>query len=85
MLKEFKHERTCAVCRKKGEKDSFIRIVKQKDGSVEIDKTYKLNGRGVYICSDKLCVEKAIKTRVLNRSFKTEIDSQVYNDLGRIL
>lgn len=85
MLKLVKHERTCAVCRNKGEKDSFIRIVKQKDGTVQIDKTYKMNGRGVYICSNKDCVNKAIKTRALNRAFKTEIDDQVYNDLGNIL
>jgi len=74
-------ERMCAVCRKKGDKNSFIRVVKQKEGQIIIDASYKLNGRGVYICNNQDCVSKAIKSKAINRSFKTEIGAEIYEDL----
>lgn len=73
-------ERTCAVCRKKAGKDQFIRIVKS-DGKVFIDKTYKANGRGMYICGNSECIAKAIKTKAVNRAFKKEIPDEIYEEL----
>lgn len=75
-------ERMCAVCRKKGDKNSFIRVVKDKQGNIEIDSSYKLNGRGVYICNEKECIEKATKTKVINRAFKMQVSDDIYSKLG---
>lgn len=74
-------ERMCMICRKKNDKNNLLRIVKQKDGSIFIDNSYNANGRGVYICNCDDCVRKAIKTRALNRAYKTEVSNTIYEDI----
>ena len=56
-------QRTCIGCMEEKEKKSLIRIVKQNDGKIFIDKTGKANGRGAYICNNIECLEKAIKSK----------------------
>ena len=73
-------ERTCIVCRTKGDKKSFIRIVKTKDG-IFLDKTGKLAGRGAYICDSLACINKCKKTHALNRAFKQEVSEETYIEL----
>lgn len=73
-------ERTCIVCRTKGDKFAFIRIVKTANGIV-LDKTGKVAGRGAYICNSADCLQKCQKTRALNRAFKQEVSEQTYNQL----
>lgn len=73
-------ERTCIVCRKKGDKKAFIRIVKTKDG-IFLDKTGKLAGRGAYICDSADCINKCKKTHALNRAFKQEVSEETYTEL----
>lgn len=73
-------ERTCIVCRNKGDKSHFIRIVKTQNG-IFLDKTGKLAGRGAYICDNPECVAKCKKTRAINRAFKQEISEETYNKL----
>ncbi len=36
---------------------------------MELDTTGKLAGRGAYICPDRACLDRAIKTRALERAF----------------
>ena len=50
--------RTCMGCNEKRTKKELIRIVKQKDGNVEVDKTGKMEGRGAYICNNIECLDK---------------------------
>lgn len=75
-------QRKCITCQDRNSKKTLIRIVKNKDGEIFVDNTGKANGRGAYICATKECLEKAIKTRALNRAFKLEISEKVYNDLS---
>ena len=42
----------CIGCNTKKHKKDLIRIVKNKDGNISIDKTGKANGRGAYICNN---------------------------------
>ncbi len=74
-------ERSCIVCRKKGDKSNFIKFVKNKDGTVAIEKDKKLDGRGAYICKTEECVKLCQKKRALNRVFKTEIPQNLYEDI----
>ena len=76
--------RTCIVCRTKGEKDNFIKIVKNKDGTVAIEKDKKLEGRGAYLCKSEECAKKCQKTKALNRVFKTEIQQNIYEDIANV-
>ena len=71
-------ERMCCVCRVRRVATELIRVARV-DGKYLLDKT---NGRGCYICPT--CIDKAIKTKALNRSFKTNIDSEVYQALAKI-
>ncbi len=76
-------ERTCVVCRTKGPKANFIKVVKTADG-IFVDKNGKTNGRGMYICKNKECISEAVKKRAANRVFKCECPAAVYEELGKI-
>ena len=74
-------ERTCIGCNETKPKKELIRIVKNKEGQIFIDKIGKANGRGAYICNNIECLEKAIKTKKLERTFETKIESSIYEGL----
>lgn len=73
--------RMCVACREMQPKKNLIRIVKNSEGEIFVDKTFKANGRGAYLCANLTCLEKSIKTKALNRAFKCEIDSSVFEKL----
>ena len=41
-----------------------------------------VNGRGCHVCPE--CLEKCIKTRALNRSFKTNVPQSVYAEIDKV-
>lgn len=47
-----------------------------------LDKTGRKNGRGAYICLNQACLEKAKKTKALERSLKTEIPEEIYQTIA---
>ncbi len=73
--------RTCIGCKEQKPKNDLIRVVKNKEDEIFIDLTGKANGRGAYLCKSKNCLEKAIKSKALNRAFSTEIDNETYEKL----
>lgn len=78
-------QRKCTGCQEMKDKNQLIRIVKIDDNSFEIDFTGKKNGRGAYICKNTACLEKAQKSRGLERSFKGRVPQEMYNNLLRSL
>lgn len=78
-------QRTCLGCKEAKEKKDLIRIVKQSDGNIFIDKTGKANGRGAYICNNVECLEKAIKFKRLDKAFEQKIDSKIYESLRGVI
>ncbi|MBE7075838.1 MAG: YlxR family protein [Clostridiales bacterium] len=74
--------RMCIVCRGQSDKKTLLRIVKNKDGEIFVDKTGKANGRGAYVCKSKDCFEKLCKQKALNRAFKTEVPQEIYQKIG---
>ncbi len=75
-----KSQRMCAVCRQVGNKEDFVRIVKQ-NGIVSLDVTGKANGRGAYICQKSECLMRARKARAVERSLSCQVDGVVYSKL----
>lgn len=73
--------RMCVVCRNMKPKAELIRVVKNKDGEVFVDKTFKANGRGAYVCRDEQCLTKCIKQKILNKVFKAPIEDSQYESL----
>lgn len=67
--------RRCAACMESKPKKELVRIV-ANDGEVQVDITGKANGRGVYLCNNKECFEKAKKRKSLNRSLHMEIKEE---------
>lgn len=74
-------QRTCIGCNVQKNKTDLIRIVINKEGKINIDKTGKANGRGAYICDNIDCLEKMIKSKRLEKNFETKISDEIYNDL----
>ncbi|HIV01704.1 MAG TPA: YlxR family protein [Candidatus Caccopulliclostridium gallistercoris] len=73
--------RMCMVCRTRKPKGELIRIVKNKSGEISLDKTGKLDGRGAYICKDKACIDKLLKTKALNKSYHINVSQEVYENI----
>lgn len=78
-------QRTCIGCKEKKDKKELIRIVKDKEGNITLDRTGRSNGRGAYICDNVQCLEKAIKTKALARTFEMKIEETVYNELRGVI
>ena len=78
-------QRSCIGCNTKKDKKDLIRIVKNKDGNISIDKTGKANGRGAYICNNVECLEKAIKSKRLEKTFEEKIDNEIYDNLRGVI
>ncbi|MGI6731367.1 MAG: RNase P modulator RnpM [Anaerovoracaceae bacterium] len=72
--------RKCVGCMESKPKRELIRLVAGDEG-VKIDPTGKSNGRGVYLCPDKNCFEKAIKRKAIGRSLETSISEEQQNRL----
>ena len=74
-------ERSSIVCRKKGDKSLFIKLVLNKNGDIFIEKDKNLDGRGAYICKDESCIKICKTKKSLNRVFKQNIKDDVYEEL----
>ncbi len=77
--------RTCVVTKEQLPKKELLRIVRSKEGSVSVDESGKLNGRGAYIKKDVDVLEKARKTKALERKLECEIEDCVYEEIRKII
>ena len=77
--------RTCAVTNEKLPKKELIRIVRDKEGNVSVDLTGKANGRGVYLKGDIEVIEKAKKSKVLDRKLEVNIPDNIYDELMEVV
>ena len=80
-----KPQRTCMGCNTKKDKQDLIRIVKNKDGEISIDRTGKKEGRGAYICDNVQCLEKAIKSKRIEKIFDMKISEEIYENLRGVI
>ncbi len=77
--------RMCTGCGEMKTKKEMIRILKTPEDEIVIDTTGKKNGRGAYICCQVSCLQKAIKTKGLERSLKTAIPKEIVETLEKEL
>ena len=75
-------QRQCMGCRERKEKREMIRVVRTTEGEVRLDFSGKLNGRGAYVCPDPECLQKARKSKALERSLEVPIPEEVYDRLA---
>lgn len=77
--------RKCISCGENKPKKELIRVVRTNDGSIVIDTTGKVNGRGAYLCSNINCLETSAKTNKLSRSLQTEVKEEIYKELKEFI
>lgn len=64
-------------------KKEMIRVIKTAEDEFLLDATGRKNGRGAYVCPTRECLEKAVKNKGLERSFKQAIPKEVYEALEK--
>ena len=77
--------RTCVVTGDKLPKKELIRVVRDKVGNVFVDLTGKANGRGVYLKGDIEVIEKAKKSKILDRKLEVSIPDNIYEELREVV
>lgn len=73
--------RSCIVTREKLPKKELIRVVRTVDGTVVVDDTGKVNGRGAYLKKDASVFDKAKKSKVLDKVLEVEVPDSIFDDL----
>jgi len=76
-------QRQCMGCRERRPKKEMIRVVRSPEGNVSLDFGGKMNGRGAYICPNPECLERALKSKALDRSLEVTIPEEVYERLAK--
>ena len=77
--------RLCTGCREMKSKKEMIRVLKTPENEIVLDATGRKNGRGAYVCLSQECLEKAVKSRGIERSLKMAVPAEVYEDLKKEL
>lgn len=73
--------RQCLGCREMKPKRELIRVVKSPEGAVSLDFRGKLPGRGAYVCPNADCLQRARKSKALERAFSQPLPPEVYEAL----
>lgn len=70
--------RQCLGCREMKPKRELIRVVRPPEGAVHLDPKGRANGRGAYLCPNRDCLRKAVRSKALERAFGVSIPQEVY-------
>ena len=77
--------RTCVVTKEQLPKKELLRIVRTPEHDIIIDETGKANGRGAYIKKDLEVLEKAKKSKILEKKLECNIEDSVYEEIKNII
>ena len=77
--------RTCVVTKEKLPKRELIRVVRTPEMDVIVDATGKANGRGTYLKLDKDVIEKARKTKILEKNLEVVVPENIYDELLNLI
>jgi len=53
--------RMCMGCRRRRKKEEMVRFIKSLDGAFFMNEKKNLDGRGYYLCPDRMCFKLAEK------------------------
>ena len=74
-----KPTRKCLATNKVFNKEDLFRVVKSPSGDVSLDMTGKANGRGAYIFKSIEAIEKARKSKCLDRALEVSVPNEIYD------
>ena len=77
--------RNCAVCRVKLPKRELVRIVRTPDGLVVYDPKHRIEGRGLYLCGQKDCLDKFQKKGLVKRFLKVSPPEELFRRLEEVI
>ncbi|MCM1194978.1 MAG: YlxR family protein [Firmicutes bacterium] len=64
-------------------KNSLVRII-VADGVARVDLTGKANGRGVYLCKRRECLDKALKNKKFEKNYGFSLQ-EISDDLENLI
>lgn len=73
--------RTCVITKEVLPKGELLRIVRTPTGEVVVDETGKINGRGAYIKKDITIIDKARKSKILDKRLECNVSDNVYEEI----
>ena len=74
--------RMCVGCREMKPKRELVRLVFNEE-ALMVDGKGKLPGRGAYLCPKHECLDKALKTKAIQRALEKPIDDEIVSNLRR--
>ena len=74
--------RTCVACRATGEKRTWLRVVRNSNGGVEVDPSGKADGRGAYVGEFRGCWDQALQGKRLGQALRTTISEDDRDQLS---
>lgn len=77
--------RTCVVTKELRPKKELIRVSATKEGIVSVDLKGKAPGRGAYLILSKEVIEKAKKTKALDKKLEVTVPDEVYEALMALI
>lgn len=78
-------QRSCVICRTQKNKNELLRIVRNQQNQIKIDNNGKEPGRGAYICYSLECLEKAKKSKRLEKNLEVRIEEPIYEQIEQII
>ena len=77
--------RKCVVTDERLPKKELVRVVLTTSGTVEVDVTGRLNGRGAYIKLSEEAIQLAKKSKALDKALECTVEESVYDTLRNML
>ncbi len=79
-------KRTCVVTNEQYPKWELIRVLRTPENEVKIDdERGKSNGHGAYLKKDIEVIEKARKSKVLEKKLELKVPDRIYDELISIV
>ena len=72
--------RQCMGCNEHFPKNRLVRVLRDPDGHVCIDRTGKQSGRGAYVCSPE-CLVRLRKSKRLDRVLEITVSDEIFAGL----
>ena len=73
--------RQCVGCSERKAKGELLRVVRTPEGEIVLDFSGRKNGRGVYLCRDAKCLNKAKKSGKLATHLECNIPDEIFANL----
>ena len=71
--------RQCLGCNEHKPKAELIRVVRDPEGGISLDTRGKKSGRGAYICHNVKCLNKARKSKRIDKALDCTIPEEIYD------